>query len=169
MRSLLPLAALALLSACEASADAPRGETNEAATVATTDKEGLALSVSADGKTASVNIADAAGRATEKAAIDLSPIAAPLPGAQAGAPVRTTEGGTSKVKTTYTTSQTPAQVASIYDARIKAAGASPMVSASAGDNIARVVVSNGGRTAVAIGITRENGATRATVETSTKG
>jgi hypothetical protein len=165
MRMLFPLAALVMLSACE-------GRTSVTAdneTISTTDKDGLALSVSADGKTASVNIADAAGRATEKSSVDLSPIAAPLPGAQAAAPVRTTEKGTDKVKITYTTSQSPAEVAAIYDARIKAAGAAPIVSASAGDNIARVIVSNGGRSAVAIGITREKGMTEATVETSTKG
>ncbi len=162
MRALFPLAALALLAACEATADvSTTGAT-------TTDTEGLALSVSADGRTASVNIADAAGRATEKSAIDLSPIAAPLPGAQAAAPVRTTEKGANKEKITYTTAQSPADVAAIYDARIKAAGAAPIVSASAGDNIGRVVVSNGGRSAVAIGITREKGMTEVTVETSAK-
>lgn len=178
MRALLPLAALALLAACEAKVDTKFDKTHTTTTETTettvtetgpsTDKDGFAMSVSADGKSASVRIADPAGRATEKSNIDLSPIAAPLPGAQAAAPVRSTEDGADKVKITYTTSQSPAEVAAIYDARIKAAGAAPMVSASAGDNIGRVVVSNNGRNAVAIGITRDDGATKVTVETSAK-
>lgn len=152
----LRMAPLLALAACGVSPDG---------TVKVNTKDGLAVSVQdGKGEHARVDIGGAMGEATEKSNVDLSPVAAAYPGAAVLATATSVENGRAKTKVTYQTADAPAKVASFYDARMKAAGASPIVSAQAGDKIARVVVSGGPVKAVAIGIEPQDGGAKLVIE-----
>lgn len=156
IKTLFPLALLAL-AGCDLSSDK--------ATLKVDAKDGLVVRAQEAGKPmATATIGGAAAEATIKAAFDVPALAAPYPGATIVSTENEGSGDERKTKVRMTTADPVARVAAFYDARFKAAGATPVVSAEADGKVARVVVGNDGRDSVAIGIEREDGLTRIAIE-----
>ncbi|QMW24352.1 hypothetical protein [Sandaracinobacteroides saxicola] len=161
MKLLFPLAALLLFAGCEKSDTGHSSVTVDA-------KDGLRINASENGKTVAVAIAGDTAESSMKVAVDLPAVAPAYPGATVTKTETEAKDGKMKTELTMITSDPPAKVAAFYDGRFKAAGITPMVSATTDDEIARVVIANKGRTSVALGIEARDGSTRIKLAHTTK-
>lgn len=172
MKTSYAIPALLLLAACEV----PGVKVSEQDGVQVTAPDGAKVSITEQG---GVSVTGGAGQAiaqvggrlaelTEKSRTDIASLAVAYPGARqvevSGDWKLFGSDPGPRVTTEFSTSDSPEKVAAYYDAKMKALGVTPIVSAEADGGIARVVSTNNGAAVVAIGIEPKDGATRIRIE-----